>query len=73
MTFNINLKLFDNFLLRKEEIRILELWFILIRKKLSNINLSLSSEKAWKQPRKISILCKGGMIVPIRSLIDFEA
>lgn len=52
MTFQINLKLFDNFLLRKEEIRILELWFILIRKKLSNINLSLSSEKAWKQPRK---------------------
>lgn len=52
MTFNINLKLFDNFLLGKEEIGILELWFILIRKKLSNINLSLSSEKAWKQPRK---------------------
>ena len=61
----------DHFLLRKEEIRIVELWFVLIRKKLSNINLPVSAGKALKRPgKKISILCKGGMIVPIRGLID---
>ena len=42
----------DHFLLRKEEIRIVELWFVLIRKKLSNINLPVSAGKALKRPGK---------------------